>query len=127
MKKIPTYVSFDYDNDRALKDLIVGQSRHPKSPFNVIDQSIKKSISRNWEIDAERRIKRSDVVLVIVGAKTYSAQGVIKEVALAKKHCKTIIQVIGPRNMRNPTPVRGAGKIYRWKWNNLEKIYSTNA
>ncbi len=31
------FISFDFDNDEALKNLIVGQSRLPDSPFEIFD------------------------------------------------------------------------------------------
>jgi hypothetical protein len=33
MAKKKVLVSFDFDNDRALKDFIIGQSKLPDSPF----------------------------------------------------------------------------------------------
>ena len=121
MSKTPVYISFDFDNDRELKDFIIGQSKNPDSPFSVIDHSIKQAVSGDWVADAERRIKRSDVVLVMVGHQTHSAQGVKKEVTLGRKHSKKIVQVIGYKDT-NPIPVANAGRLYRWNWDNLKKI-----
>lgn len=121
MRKTPVYVSFDYDNDARLKDFIIGQSRLVDSPFSVIDHSIKKAVLGDWVADAERRIMRSEVVLVLVGNYSYRAQGVLIEVALARKHRKKIVQVIGYRDS-SPKPVKDAGRLYRWNWENLKKI-----
>ena len=33
------FVSFDFDNDKKLKDFIIGQSKLPDSPFEVSDWS----------------------------------------------------------------------------------------
>ncbi len=33
MAKKRVFVSFDFDNDRTLKDFIIGQARLPDSPF----------------------------------------------------------------------------------------------
>lgn len=38
--KTPVFVSFDFDNDRKLKDFIVMQARRTDSPFNIIDLSL---------------------------------------------------------------------------------------
>ena len=40
--RTPVFVSFDYDHDARLKDLLVGQARNPGSPFFIEDWSIKK-------------------------------------------------------------------------------------
>jgi hypothetical protein len=74
--KTPIFVSFDFDNDRRLKDFIVQQARRSNSPFQVIDQSLKEAApEQNWEAKASRAISRSKVVLVMVGSQTYRAPG----------------------------------------------------
>ena len=122
MYKIRVFVSFDFDNDKPLKELIVGQSRLSDSPFEVIDWSMKEAApERSWEDEAERRIKRVEVVLVMVGRETYKAHGVLKEVGLARKHDKKIVQIIGYKDGYYK-PVPGAGRLYSWSWENLKKI-----
>ena len=37
MAKKRVFVSFDYDNDARLKDLLVGQSKLEDSPFELAD------------------------------------------------------------------------------------------
>ena len=121
MNKTPVYISFDYDNDKELKDFIIGQSKNERSPFAVIDHSIKHAVDGDWVRNAEVRIKKSKVVLVMVGRKTYSAQGVKKEVELGRKHGKKIAQIIGYNDSRPPR-VENAGNMYIWSWDNLRKI-----
>ena len=43
VSKKKTFVSFDFDNDRVLKDFIIGQARLPDSPFDVVDTSLKEA------------------------------------------------------------------------------------
>lgn len=121
MNKTPVYISFDYDYDKRLKEFIIGQSKLPDSPFQVIDHSIKVAMPGDWVADAEKRIKKSEVVLVMVGEHTHNAQGVKKEVALARKHDIKVVQIIGYKNS-NPTPVNDAGRLYSWNWENLKNI-----
>ena len=122
MYKTPVFVSFDFDNDKILKEFIIGQSRLPDSPFEVTDWSMKEAApERDWEEEAEKRIKRSEVILVMVGSETYRASGVLKEVAMARKHDKKIVQIIGYKN-GNYEPVPDAGRLYSWNWKNLKNI-----
>ena len=123
MDKLPAYVSFDYDNDQHLKHLFVGQAKNPKIPFEFADWSIKESITTNWKKDAEYRIRRSDLVIVLVGEKTHRAQGVLVEVGFARKHDKKIIQL--KLADTNPTRVPDAGTMYNWTKDNLELIMSS--
>ncbi len=122
VQKTPVYISFDYDNDRTLKEFVIGQTKLEGTPFQVVDHSIKEAVTGDWVAEAERRIKRSEVVLVMVGSHSHSAQGVLKEVALARKHGKKVAQIIGYRDA-NPTPVPGAGPLYRWSHENLATIF----
>ena len=119
-KKI--FVSYDFDNDKKLKDFIIGQSRNADSPFSVIDHSLKEAApERSWEAKAEAAIKRSDIVLVMVGPQTYRAPGVLKEIAMARRNRVPIVQVIGYKD-GNYKAVPGAGQQYRWNWTNLKKL-----
>ena len=122
MAKKRVFVSFDYDNDKALKEFVIGQTKLPESPFSAVDVSLKEEQKESeWEAEAERRIKSSDIVLVMVGEKTHSAPGVKKEVAMAGKHSIKIAQIIG-RKDTNPTAVPNAGTLYKWSWDNLKLI-----
>lgn len=121
MKK-KVFVSFDFDNDKSLKDLIIGQSRLPDSPFEVIDNSLKEAAPESdWKTKANAAVKRSDIVIVMVGAQTHRAGGVLKEVEMARAANKHIVQVIGHKD-GTYTPVPGAGRLYQWNWENLKKL-----
>ena len=124
MVKKRAFISFDYDNDKVLKDFIIGQAKKPDSPFEVIDWSMKEAaLQANWEQEAERRIKNVEVMIVMVGQKTYCASGVLKEVRITRKHNKKIVQIIGYRDGKY-RQVPEAGVLYSWNWDNLKKILS---
>ena len=57
----------------------------------------------------------------MVGSQTHRARGVLKEVGMAQAANKHIVQVIGCRDV-DYTPVKGAGRLYRWNWENLKKL-----
>ena len=61
MAKTKTFISFDYDNDEDLKILLLGQSKHKDTPFDIADWSIKEAIDENWKKKARTRIKSVDV------------------------------------------------------------------
>lgn len=124
MTKKRVFVSFDFENDRALKDFIIGQSKHADSPFEVIDHSLKEAApEKDWEKKAAAAISRTEIVLVMVGSKTHKAQGVLKEVAMARKAGVKIVQIIGYKE-GNYTPVPDAGRLYAWNWDNLKNLLS---
>jgi hypothetical protein len=122
MAKKRVFISFDFDNDRALKDFIIGQARLPDSPFEVIDTSLKEAQPmKTWEDKARVAIRRSDLVIVMVGPLTYRAPGVLKEVQMAREELKPIVQVIGYKD-GNYTAVPNAGSLIKWNWDNLKRL-----
>lgn len=122
MKKKRVFISFDFDNDKVLKDFMFGQSKLPDSPFEMSDWSMKEEAPQpNWASEARSRIKRSDIVIVMVGHKTYRAPGVLKEVKIAREEGIPIVQIIGYSG-EDYIAVPGAGQLYRWDWENLKKI-----
>ena len=124
MAKTRMFVSFDFDNDRVLKDFILGQAKLADSPFDVVDHSLKEAApERDWENKARAAIGRAEVVLVMVGSQTHRAQGVLKEVAMARDAGVKIVQIIGYKE-GDYTPVPNAGRLYAWNWDNLKKLLS---
>jgi len=122
MSKKKVFISFDFDQDKVLKDLLIAQSRNPNCPFDVIDSSLKEAApEKNWEEKAAKKILQADLVIVLVGAQTHRAPGVLKEIGLARKHHKKIVQIIGHKDGQYKRVPR-AGILYRWTWGNLKKI-----
>ena len=122
MPKKRVFVSFDFDNDKALKDFIIGQSRLEHSPFDVVDWSLKEAApERDWKEKAYAKIAQVDVVIVMVGPNTFKAPGVLAEVQMARTLEIPVVQIIGYRN-GDYQPVPNAGRLYRWNWDNLKKI-----
>ena len=121
--KTPVFVSFDFDNDKTLKDFVIGQAKNSDTPFEVADHSLKEAAPEsNWEAKARAAIRRAKVVLVMLGSQTYRAPGVLKEVKMAQEEGVRCVQMIGHPD-RNPRSVTGAGRVYRWTHDNLAKIF----
>ena len=123
MAKKRVFVSFDFDNDKTLKELIIGQARLPDSPFEVADHSLKEAQpERDWQAKARAAISRSEVLIVMLGPNTSNASGVLKEVRMAQELEKKGFQIIGYREGSETWAVPGAGRTYRWDWDNLKKL-----
>lgn len=123
MAKTKVFVSFDYDNDKTLRDFILGQAKHSDSPFEVSDYSLKEAApEKDWEAKARRAIGRADKFLVMLGSKTRFAPGVKKEVAFATELERDRFQVIGYKEGSSDWAVPGGGRTYAWSWENLKKL-----
>ena len=111
MAKKRVFVSFDFDNDKTLKDFIVGQARRSDSPFEVADHSLKEAQpERDWQAKARAAISRSEVFIVMLGRHTRNAPGVLKEVKMAQELEKKGFQIIGYRDGSETWAVPGAGR-----------------
>lgn len=121
-------MSFDFDNDRVLRDFIIGQSKLGDSPFEVSDYSLKEAARESmWETKARRAIGRADVFVVMLGPRTRFAAGVKKEVAMARGLEKPRFQVIGYRDGSRDWAVPGGGRTYRWSWDNLKRLLAPSS
>lgn len=125
MKK-RTFISFDYDYDVDLKNLLAGQAKNTDSPFEIVDMSIKEAISSRWKDNARRRIKSCDVVVVICGEHTDSATGVSAELKIAQEESIPYFLLRGrsTKYCKKPVAARNDDKIYNWTWDNLKLLFN---
>jgi hypothetical protein len=123
MAKTRLFVSFDFDNDQVLKTFIIEQARRSDSPFDVIDVSLKEAApQKDWEDKARAAIRSADRFMVMLGSKTATAPGVLKEVQMANDLGKSMFQVIGYRDGKASWAVPSAGSTYEWNWDNLKRL-----
>jgi len=119
------FFSFDAPDDRFLKEAAIGQTRNKSTPFKAQDKSLKKAQPQSkWEKAAERKIKSSELVMVMLGKKTHKAKGVKKEVELARKHDVPVVQV-KPKDS-SVKRVKGAGRLHNWTHDNMKKMLKKN-
>ncbi len=116
------FISFDYDHDLDLKNLLVGQSRNSDSPFDIKDMSIKEAISSNWKAYARKRIKACDVVIVICGQHTNTATGVSAEIQIAREESVPYFLLKGRSGVVYRPTVAPYDKVYDWTWQNLKNL-----
>lgn len=124
MTKKRAFISFDFDHDEDLRNLLVGQARNPDTPFDLADWSVKDAMSGNWRDKVRTRIRSCDVVIVICGEYTYNAMGVSAEVNIAREENIPYFLLWGRsgKNCTKPTATLGTDKIYKWTWDNLKAL-----
>lgn len=116
------FISFDFDNDVDLKVLFGGQIKNSRTPFNVEDWSSKKVLpEKEWQDIIEAKIKKCNILIVLVGKKAASATGVLKEIAFALRHNVPIFGVYV--NDANQTTTLPAGlsrtRTVPWDWKKI--------
>jgi MTH538 TIR-like domain (DUF1863) len=124
MARKKMFVSFDYDNDADLKMLLVGQSKHSDTPFDIWDSSIKEHLTGDWKEKVRTRMRNVDVVCVLCGTKTHTAKGVAIELEIAKELKKEyfLLTGYGDKQCTKPTSANGGDKMYKWTWDNLKSL-----
>lgn len=122
MARKRTFISFDYDYDLDLKNLLIGQARNDDSPFQIVDLSIKEAISKEWKDKARGRIKSCDIVIVICGEHTDTATGVSAELTIAQEEDVPYFLLRGraDKTCVKPKASKSSDSIYNWTWENLK-------
>ncbi len=124
MAKKRVFISFDYDHDLDLKNLLIGQAKNEDSPFEIADFSIKEAISEDWKKKARTRIKGCDIVVVICGEHTDTASGVSAEVKIAQEEEGAYFLLWGRKDKtcKKPKAAKTSDKVYKWTWDNLKAL-----
>ncbi len=118
------FISFDFDHDEDLRNLLAGQAKHPDSPFEIVDRSLKEPLTGDWKEKFRRRLTNVDLVIVICGESTKSASGVAAELTMARETNKPYFLLKGRanRNCTLPTSATAGDKMYNWTWDNLKAL-----
>ena len=118
------FISFDYDNDRELRDTLVGQAKQQDSPFSIADSSLKEPLAEKWRDAVRNRIRAVDLVIVICGKHTDKASGVATELSITREEGKPYFLLSGHPNeiCQKPGMALKTDKIYVWSWKNLARL-----
>lgn len=118
------FTSFDFDHDEDLRNLLVGQSKNPDTPFEMADWSVKEPMTGDWRNKVRTRIRKCELVLVICGEYTDTASGVSAELNIAQEENIPYFLLWG-RNSKTcvkPKSAKSTDKIYNWTWDNLKAL-----
>ena len=110
-KKI--FVSYDYDNDRHYKNLLLAWDAHTLFDFSIHDHSADVSINSTNAAAIKsvisKYINEATYFLVIVGAKTHKSAWVKWEINKAVELGKRIVAVKTDRENTSPDELMGIG------------------
>lgn len=124
MPKKRAFISFDFDHDEDLRNLLVAQAKNPDSPFEIADRSVKEPLTGDWKEKVHHRITQVDVVIVICGEHTDTAAGVSAELTITQEKNKPYFLLHGrsEKQCKKPRAAKQSNKIYAWNWDNLKKL-----
>ncbi len=124
MKKQRAFISFDYDHDEGAKVMLAGQAKHPDSPFEFTDASVKEHLPGDWKEKVKQRMGSIDVVIVLCGEHTHAASGVATELTIARDKGTDyfLLAAYGDKTCTKPTSALTTDKMYKWTWDNLKAL-----
>ncbi|MCK4797617.1 MAG: TIR domain-containing protein [Spirochaetes bacterium] len=124
--KPKVFISFDFDNDQFLRTSLIGQCKNNGTPFDMEDWSVKEPWDQDeWKEKCLIKIKKCDLVIVMVGEKTSTCNGVKAEIKMAKEAKVPVVGVRGYQDKTCPEP-EGLEGYYKWTWGNIESLVNGN-
>jgi len=110
------FISFAVEDER-IRDLFVGQSKHPDTPWEIADFSLHEPFANAWKTKTRPRIKGCDVVVVLIGEQTHRAEGALWEIATAKELGVPIFGVHISKDDKGKLPGSLFGlPVIHWTW-----------
>jgi hypothetical protein len=106
--------------DANLRTMLVGQARHEKTPFELVDMSVKQPWDNDWKTQCRSRIRGCKGVIGIITNNTTRASGQLWELSCAYEERKPVFLMYGnnDRPVNLPAPVAGR-QINLWTWPNI--------
>lgn len=123
------FISFEYDHDYPRARTLIGQARGRGYPKPVFDVSLEEQYqihNDKWVREASKRIKSSQLVVVLLGPNTHNAPGVAKEIQIAKDRGKQIIQIRPQRTRWSAHPLLSDKEVITWRWKRLDRYFDSN-
>lgn len=118
------FISFAAE-DSTYRDLLKGQARNEKSPFEFVDMSVKEPWSDDWKNKCRTKIKGCDGMIALVSKKTHSASGAKFEMRCATEEKVPLrgvyINYDDKDSITLPSELEGR-KVVRWTWENIESF-----
>lgn len=120
------FISFAVE-DKNIRDLLVGQSRNEKTPFEFMDMSVKKPWDSAWKTQCRQRIKGCHGLIVLVSKNTAKADGANWEIKCAREEGVPVMAIYASnddRGCRLPAELQGK-RIHNWSWPNIRNFVNT--
>ncbi len=113
MAKPKIFISYDYDNDKHYKNLLVAWDKNSEFDFSFYDESVDVSVDSTDAAAIKRvisaRIGGATHFLCLVGKKTQRSGWVAWEIEKAKELKKKLVAVKIDRENTSPSGLIGAG------------------
>ena len=113
MAKKKIFISYDYDNDKHYKNLLVAWDKNKEFDFGFYDQSVDVSVDSDDAAAIRRvisaRINASTYFLCIIGKKAHKSGWVDWEIKKAIELNKRLVAVKTDKSNTSPDAISGVG------------------
>jgi hypothetical protein len=120
------FISFDFDHNEDQKRYFVGQARNSRTPFSIQDWSSKEALAESkWQEIITEKVKKCNLMIVLVGKSMGSASGVVKEIKMATDNNVPIfgVYVDGANSISTLPAGLSRSRVIPWTWDGIaEKI-----
>ena len=119
------FVSFAAE-DANYRDLLKGQAKNAKSPFDFVDMSVKEPWDAKWKTNCRSKIKGCDGLIALLSKKTWNADGAKWEMQCAKDERIPMLGVHIHKDDKGAIPSELAGKkVIEWTWDGIAKFINS--
>jgi len=113
MAKKKVFISYDYDNDKHYKNLLLAWNANKEFDFSLYDQSVDVSVDSTDAAAIKRvistKINNSTYFLCIIGKHTHKSNWVAWEINKAVELKKKIVAVKTAKDNEAPSEILGVG------------------
>lgn len=116
------FISFAVE-DAKYRDMLKGQARNERSPFEFVDMSVKEPWDTQWKTRCRSKIKGCDGVIALLSKKTWDAEGARWEMKCAVEEGIPIIGVYIHKDDKGAIPPELKGKkVIEWTWAGIKQF-----
>jgi hypothetical protein len=119
-----SFISFDFDNNEKQKLYFIGQTINSRTPFSIEDWSSKSELAQyNWQQIIEAKMKKCNMMIVLVGRSMNSAIGVHKEIEMARRNNVPFfgVYVDGASSSSTLPPGLSRNRVIPWTWDGIAR------
>jgi len=121
MTKNRVFIGYDYDNDKAAKDRLLGWDTDKEFDFSSYDRSfdvaVDSEVAAAIKRDLAARIGASSHFLCIVGKETYRSRWIAWEIRKAVELKKKLVAAKTDSTNNSPTAMQGVGESWSTMFN----------
>jgi hypothetical protein len=120
-QKKRVFISFAIE-DSNIRDLVVGQMRNSRTPFEWLDYSVKEAWSQSWKSNCRTRIRGCDGMIGLISKHTPRADGQVWELQCAYEENIPVMLMYTGSDRPALLGFLSSKLINLWNWDNIDNF-----